>query len=104
ALHEINNQSEIIASLTKWNALARTPQEIPGLVREAMRQLTTGTPKPVAIEIPPDVLAAEGEIQLITPVPEETAALPAQTIEHIAGLLADAVRPVLWVGGGARSE
>ena len=57
-LHEIANQSEILGSVTKWHALARSPQDVPLLVREAVKQLRTGRPRPVGVEIPPDVLAA----------------------------------------------
>lgn len=104
ALHEINHQTEIIASLTKWNALARSAQEIPSLVREAVRQLRTGTPKPVGLEIPPDILAQESEIELVTPpTHEEQEGLPRDQLEAVADLLEQAGRPVIWVGGGARS-
>ena len=37
-LHEINDQMETIASVTKWQGRAMTPAEIPGLVHEAMRR------------------------------------------------------------------
>src|SRR3954453_6728516 len=56
-LHEIPNQLELFSSVTKWAARAMTPAEIPGLVREAFKQLRSGRPRPVALEIPPDVLA-----------------------------------------------
>ena len=55
-LHEIPNQLEMIGSVTKWAGRAMTPQEIPALVREAFRQLRSGRPRPVEIEIPPDTL------------------------------------------------
>ncbi len=45
-LHEINNQMETIASVTKWQGRAMTPEEIPGIVHEAFRQLQTGRPAP----------------------------------------------------------
>ena len=66
-LHEINNQLEMIGSVTKWAARAMRPEDVPGIVREAFRQLRTGRPRPVEIEIPPDVLQAEADVQLLDP-------------------------------------
>ena len=63
-LHEIKNQSGVLAAVTKWNALARSPQAVPGLVRQAVAQLHEGRKQPVGIEIPPDVLSARAEIDL----------------------------------------
>src|SRR5215213_5811512 len=58
-LHEIDHQLEMIGSVTKWAGRAMSPGEVPGIVREAFRQLRNGRPRPVAIEIPPDVLQDE---------------------------------------------
>src|SRR5438034_5619605 len=58
ALHEVLNQMETVASITKWQARALAPSEIPGIVHEAMARLTNGRPRPVEIEIPPDILQA----------------------------------------------
>jgi acetolactate synthase-1/2/3 large subunit len=57
-LHEIPYQLEMLRSVTKWAARAMRPAEIPGLVREAFTQLRSDRARPVALEIPPDVLAA----------------------------------------------
>src|SRR3990172_8810167 len=56
-LHEVRDQSRIIASVTKWNTLARDADGVAQAVREALNQLYMGTPRPVAVEIPPDVLS-----------------------------------------------
>src|SRR5271163_2836830 len=56
-LHEVRNQSDILGSVTKWHGQARAPKEIPGLVRDAVRQLRSGRPQPVGIEIAHDILA-----------------------------------------------
>ncbi|MFF3573933.1 thiamine pyrophosphate-dependent enzyme [Nocardia jiangxiensis] len=99
-LHEIPGQSEFVASLTKWSAMARTPQEIPALVRRAFHEVRSGRPRPVGLEIPPDVLAAQSDITLVDPTPAEHPALDADDIEQVAALLAAASRPVILAGGG----
>src|SRR3954452_5365345 len=69
-LHEIPNQLQMIRSVTKHAARAMTPLDIPGLVDEAFRELRSGRPRPVEIEIPPDTLFAEAEIELLAPAAE----------------------------------
>jgi acetolactate synthase-1/2/3 large subunit len=101
-LHEIRNQSDILGCVTKWQAQAWSPKEIPGLVREAVKQLHCGRPQPVGIEIAHDVLQAEDEIDLVQGDPNEDGRVspdPA-VIEKAAALLAKAELPVIYVGGG----
>jgi acetolactate synthase-1/2/3 large subunit len=59
-LHEIHDQKGMISHITKYQALAMSPNEIPRLVNEAIAALKTGRPRPVELEIPPDVLEAKG--------------------------------------------
>ncbi|PRB18612.1 thiamine pyrophosphate-dependent enzyme, partial [Microbacterium sp. MYb62] len=103
ALHEIPDQSGILRSLTKWHARARSTEEIPRLVHEAMRQLRSGLPRPVALEIAPDLLSAAREALLVsTPAAPAHAPLDPAAIAVIATALRDARRPLIWAGGGAR--
>jgi acetolactate synthase-1/2/3 large subunit len=103
-LHEIPDQGVVLRSLTKWTGRASTPQEIPGLVREAFRQMRTGRPRPVALEVPPDVLAARADITLLTPDPREQETLrpaPApELVREAASLLKGARRPLIYAGYG----
>jgi acetolactate synthase I/II/III large subunit len=101
-LHEVRNQSEILGSVTKWHAQARSPKDIPGLVREAVWQLHSGRPQPVGIEIAHDLLAATHDIDLVTPNPAEDGRVrpDAATTESAAAMLAGAALPVIYVGGG----
>ncbi|CAA9577688.1 MAG: Acetohydroxy acid synthase [uncultured Thermomicrobiales bacterium] len=99
-LHEIPDQLEMIRSVTKWAARALRPEEIPGLVREAFRQLRTGRPRPVELEIPPDVLATEAEIELLDPAAPERSAGDPDLLRRTAAALAGAERPLIFVGGG----
>lgn len=101
-LHEINRQSEILSSVTKWNAAARTAEEIPALVREAVRQLRTGRPQPVGIELPHDLLATTRRMQIIDPPEVEDGRLPPapSVVAAAARMLDRASYPVIYVGGG----
>lgn len=100
ALHEIPDQSGVLERLTKWTGIAKSADEIPGLVEEAFRQLRSGRPRPVAIEVPPDVLAEHSSAE-IAPFVEPTPLIPdAAQIDRAAALLREAKRPLILVGGG----
>ncbi len=101
-LHEVRNQIGILQAVTKWHAVVQGPAQIPGLVREAVKQLRTGRPQPVGIEVPHDLLAAKADVALISPPPEEDYRLrpDAKDIERAARLLEKAESPLIFAGGG----
>ena len=100
ALHEINDQLDIVRPITKWCERVLTVENIPGAIHEAMRQMQTGRPRPTLVEVPPDVLATVADVTLVTP--ERYAPLwPDQAdIQRAAELLATAKKPLIWAGGG----
>src|SRR6266496_2142432 len=100
ALHEIPDQAGILSRLTKWTGTVRRADDIPALVTRAFTELRGGRPRPVALELPPDVLAAStgagtGEYAEPSPVPPSDA-----DVERAARLLLAAKRPLIYVGGG----
>lgn len=99
-LHEINNQMETIASVTKWQGRAMKPEEVPGIVHEAFRQLQSGRPRPVEIEVPPDVLQAQAEVRLFEAEAPERPEGDPDLIEEAAQLLGAAKSPLIFSGGG----
>jgi acetolactate synthase-1/2/3 large subunit len=101
-LHEIPYQLELLRSVTKWAARAMRPAEIPALVREAFAQLRSDRPRPVALEIPPDVLAAAEDVQLLDPAggQHERSAGDPDLLKQAAQALARAERPLIFVGSG----
>lgn len=100
ALHEIPDQTGILERLTKWTGIARSADEIPGLVREAFVQLRSGRPRPVAIEVPPDVLAATSRMAAAEMVADAPLVPDEQQIRDAAARLLAARRPMIVVGGG----
>jgi len=107
ALHEINNQLETISSVTKSAERAMTPEEIPAMVRRAYQALRTGRPRPVEIEIPPDVLERVADITLLEPdtsVRSEESPGDADLLAEAAKALGQAKRPMIWAGGGVLSS
>lgn len=102
-LHEIPGQTDLLRSLTKWNGLARSPEEIPGLVREAFKQVSSGRPRPVGIEIPPDVLQAKTTAVVADPPGAHTGdEIDEGSVARAVEVLESAERPVIVAGGGVR--
>ena len=102
ALHEIGEQLDVFEHLTKWRHRAMSVAEIPGMVETAFRQLTSGRPRPVEIEVPWDVLPMTGDVDLPEPEGPAKAQPDPAPIREAAQLLAQARRPIIWAGGGAR--
>ena len=100
-LHEIPDQLAVLRGLTKWAERIDDPSRAPALVGEAFRQLATGRPRPVALEMALDVLADETEVELIEPVTHAAApGADPDRIDEAARMLGAAERPLIFAGGG----
>jgi len=97
----------ITMHITKHNYLVKDPQEISRVVAEAFHIARTGRPGPVLIDIPRDVSAATMEYEPVANVQlrsyKPTIEGHPRQIARAAELIAQAERPVLYVGGGAIS-
>ena len=99
-LHEVEDQLDVFKPITKWNHRVTEVGEIPEAVHEAFRQLNTGRPRPVELEVPPDTLAAVGNADIIEPEMYPPAAADTANIDRAAEILARAKRPAIIAGGG----
>jgi len=101
----------ITMAVTKHNFLVTDPQDIPRVIHEAFHIATTGRPGPVLVDIPKDIVdptnprsamewyepdSVPMELPGYRPVTEGDPGL----IAEAARLIAEAERPVLYVGGG----
>jgi acetolactate synthase-1/2/3 large subunit len=101
ALHEINDQIDVIRPVTKWCQRVTDVPAIPGAIHEAMRQMRTGRPRPTEVEISPDVLAMTAEVTFPAAATPTPAALDWEQVRRAAVLLRGASKPLIWAGGGA---
>ena len=100
-LHEVPDQLAILRGLTKWAERINHPTETGPLVNEAFRQMGQGRPRPVALEMPLDIMALEGEVALPEVAPPTPAPPPDPgLIAEAAKLLAGARQPMIYVGSG----
>ncbi len=101
AFHELKDQTQLLASVTKWNRRVERAEEVPEAIRQAFAQAYAGRPGPAAVEIPLDVQAGRGEVEIYPrPLPERQKADPSAVVEA-ARRLREASRPLVFAGGGA---
>jgi acetolactate synthase-1/2/3 large subunit len=102
-LHELPDQLATLRTLTKWAARIEHPTEAPGLVAEAFRQMTTGRPRPVSLEMPWDVFGMVAPVGAIAPAAPAPPPEPdGESIERAVRLLEHAANPMIMVGSGAQ--
>ena len=105
AVHEISNQPEVVRPVTKWRRQALRPREVPVCVAEAFRQMRTGRPRPVLIEIPPDASVEREEVQLREPFRVPRIVPSPEHLREAARVIAQSRLPLIYAGGGvARSD
>ena len=95
--------SSIFDSFVKWKGTFSKIEDIPSIMRRAFTALRSGTPGPVVLEMPSDVLLAEApdEVLHYEPVgPGRKAAADPADVERAADILVNASYPILNLGGG----
>jgi len=102
ALHEIPDQLGMIAHIAKWTQNIPTPEDAPVIMQEAFRQLTTGRPRPVVVEMSPGIMGQLGEVSFDDATTANNAEIDDDAIDRAAKLLGAAKYPVIYLGGGAQ--
>ena len=97
-----NDEMASMRQITKWAARATDPADVPAIVHEALYHLKTGRSRPVYLEVPHEVLAAEAEVKLLEPESYDPPAGEPECIAEAARLLVTAERPAIWAGTGAQ--
>ena len=87
--------------ITKWAEQAILPETIPDVMRRAFTQVRNGRPRPVLVELPVDVLAADvPDGWVYTPAPRLRSGPDPRGVAELAAALVAAERPVIYVGQG----
>ena len=105
AVHEIADQPGTVRSVTKWQRQASRPRDVPDTVFEAFRQMRTGRPRPVLIEMPPDAGVEREEVRLRRPAPVSKIVPSPDDLREAARVITGSRTPLIYAGGGvARSD
>ncbi len=93
-------------SLTKWNRLVRSIEEIPEVIAQGFYWARSGRPGPVMIDIPVDMLKASmefrGPVKFTPARPAEHVGSESTFAATLIALLQQAKKPVALVGAGAK--
>ena len=112
AYQEIEH-SKPFASTTKFSAVVDSVNELPGLLRQAFREATTGAPAPVHLDLEgiSGNVVEDGEADLEVILEAAFTQRPAfrpepepERVREAAQVLANAKRPVIVAGGGVTSS
>ena len=102
-LHEIPHQTEVLRGLTKWSDIVLHAADAGRKVAQAFYEINSGRPRPVALEVPPDILAMRAEVPDEVPVWQPfSPPVDAGAIERAGKWLGEAKNPMIFVGGGAQ--
>jgi acetolactate synthase-1/2/3 large subunit len=87
--------------VTKWAEQAILPETVPDVMRRAFTQVRNGRPRPVLVELPVDVLAADvPDGWVYTPAPRLRTGPDPRGVAEVAAALVAAERPVIYAGQG----
>ncbi len=129
-LHELPDQLATLKLLTKWAARVDAPEQVPALMDEAFRQMTSGRQRPVALEVPWDVLLRKGDVVfpagtaagpngtagsppsapsgastrsagVVPGLSHDAQAFDSRTIDEAVAFIRSAQHPMIMVGSGA---
>ena len=103
-LHEVNDQLDAIAPVSKWRHRILEVKDVPAAVRDAFVQLRTGRPRPVVIDMPPDTMQAEDDVELLAPASVTRPAADGRSLDAAAASLLAAARPAIYAGGGVHAS
>ena len=91
----------ITLPIVKHNFLVKRPDDLPWMVQEAFRVARSGRPGPVLLDLPKDIMSAEGDY-LSEPngVREETPPPSPESLRAAVELLRRSRQPIIYAGGG----
>jgi 5-guanidino-2-oxopentanoate decarboxylase len=102
-LHELPSQLALAAGVFGTARSAQSAEDVREHLRVCLASLSAGRPRPAYLEVPLDVLSESTALpaeRFADPAPRPRAS--AAPIDAAGRLLADAARPVIVAGGGAR--
>ncbi|MFD2367611.1 thiamine pyrophosphate-binding protein [Pseudoduganella sp. GCM10020061] len=103
AFQEIDYR-RMYGQMAKWVAQIDRADRIPEYLARAFQVATSGRPGPVVLALPEDMLITEADVADTRPYQPVQASPSAQQIDTLRGMLAEARRPIVLLGGGTWNE
>ena len=100
-LHDLPDPAAVLRQITKHTGYVGRGADAVGVWQQAIDELVSGGPRPVAVEVPADVWNQPAGGRLEAPR-ASTPPIDADQIEEAARVLGQARRPLIMVGGGAQ--
>ena len=85
---------------TKHSFLVQSLEELPRVMAEAFEVANSGRPGPVLVDIPKDIQVALGDLEPHFSTVESADVFPHAEVKEAFHMLAQAQKPMLYVGGG----
>jgi acetolactate synthase I/II/III large subunit len=98
--HEIDDQLDVVRPITKWAHRVVSADDVPAAVRQAFATMLDGRTRPVELEMPPEVFAAQTEAEVIPPAEPAVHEPDSDLVARAADMLAAASEPLVVAGGG----
>jgi acetolactate synthase I/II/III large subunit len=92
---------KLFADVAKWVVEVKDPEQLASVVAEAIRVARTGTPGPVVVSMPEDMLTLPVQAEAVEPLPAARPTPNDAEVSRVAEWLAQAERPLLIAGGEA---
>ena len=100
-LHDLPDPAAVLRQLTKHTDYIGRGIDAVAVWQQAIDELVSGVPRPVAVEVPADVWSQPADGLLEAPQASKPT-IDSSRIEEAARLLGRAQRPLIMVGGGAQ--
>lgn len=102
-IHEAPDQLNMLHAISKRAWRVRSAQTALPTVQQAVWTAMQAPSGPVSVEIPIDIQSAMIDVdETMQPLRPEPLQPDAQALDRLADALAQARRPMIWLGGGAR--
>src|SRR5689334_5862536 len=102
--HELANSVNIAGSVCGYATRVASVSDVPKAIREALRAMRCGRPRPAYIEMPLDVQSGEADVEVPPAEQYSRPAGDAASIARAVSALQSAQRPFIFAGGGVATE
>ena len=102
-----SNLPDILKPIVKRQFEVANVNQLPKIMQRAFNIMLTGRKGPVHIDLPMDVQCAQSDLALSSPLKRKTMAIQRGDLNFIksaAKMLSEALRPLIWIGGGVVSS